>query len=196
MKRIAMMSVVLLCFCLTLGSFVACTDTGTTIDVGAGDGLVFGTHVGSAAYKKLGESKVCAGAGEQEGFVVVQVAKDVTMVDVNLRPYFDGKNVLGSMFSYTRQVGDEKATKGHAFEPMAAGENSWRKHSLPNEVPVAQSAMKTHAVFAGVLDANAPTGTVSRWSTYIGQASFNQNVVYNFRGHDGNTYVLKVFVKQ
>jgi len=201
MKKIARIGVIALCLVLAAGSFVACRkNTGTTLHIGVEDGIVFGTHTGAAAYKKLDESKVKAGTEEKEGFVVVKVAKDVTMVDMNLRPYFEDKNILGSNFSYTRKVGTAEETKSYAYEPVAVGENvtanTWRRHSMPNETPVAQSAMTVHAIFAGVLDENAPTGTVSRWSTYVGQASFNQDIVYHFHGHDGNTYVLNLFVEQ
>lgn len=200
MKKIARIGVVALCLFLAVGMVACRNNTGTTIHIGLEDGIVFGTHVGGGPYTKLADTAVTAGKDTKEGFIVVTVAKDVTMVDMNLRPYFEDKNILGSAFSYTRAVGEGAATKGHAYEPVAVGEdvkaNTWRRHSMANAEPVAQSAMTSHAIFAGVLDENAPMGTVSRWSAYIGQANFNKEVVYHFSGHDGNTYVLNVYIKQ
>jgi hypothetical protein len=201
MKKIAKIGVVALCFGLVMTSMVGCwKSSGTTIHIGVEDGIVFGTHVGGAAYKKLAESAIKEGTDEKEGFIVVTVPKDVTMVDMNLRPYFEDKNILGATFSYERKIGEHAAVKGYAYEPVAVGEdvkaNTWRRHSMANAEPKTQSSMTTHALFAGVLDENAPTGTAARWSTYIGQTHFNEKIVYHFRGNDGNTYVLNVFIKQ
>jgi len=201
MKNFVRISAIALCCLMLVSGLTACKrNSGTTISMGVEDGLVFGVHVGSGAYQKLATSAVKAGEGELEGFIVVTVNSDVTMVDMDLRPYFDGKNILGPMFEYTRKVGDAAAVKSHAYEPVAVGEdvtaNTWRRHSMMTSEPIAQAAMTVHVIFAGVLDANAPTGTVARWSTYVGQTNFNKEVVYHFHGEDGNTYVLKLFIKQ
>lgn len=203
MKKFARIGVAALCCMLAIGSMVACKkdkDTKTTTHIKATDGIVFGTHTGGAAYEKLAATAVKAGTGEREHFIVVTVPHEVTMVDMDVRPYFDGKNILGADFYYTRAIDTADGTRGYAYEPVVVGEdvtaNTWRKYGITDAQLVAQGAMTGHALYAGVLDENAPAGTVARWSAYIGQSNFNKEIVYHFFAHDGNEYVLKLFVEQ